>query len=251
MKLDRVTITGADDSVSPDDLRKLSDEFPYVEWALLFSPKYEGSPRWPSRYWCHTLATQSAKYPLKLSAHLCGGYMRSAMHGEIGRFRNDVPTLAPLFQRMQFNFHANKENVDHELLRTGMAADSPSRQYIFQIDGVNDSIFEEASGVFDAVPFFDGSHGEGVLPGAWPKAECIDVKPDVDGNPIESLLYHGYGGGLGPDTLETQLPLIAAAAGDARVWIDMETRVRSSDDKQFDLAKVRRCLEICKPWITT
>ena len=30
--LDRVTITGADDSVRPTDLLELSREFPFVEW---------------------------------------------------------------------------------------------------------------------------------------------------------------------------------------------------------------------------
>ena len=56
MKLDRVTITGADDSVDPLQLRALSLEFPFVEWGILVShsntictsyPK----PRFPSPKW--------------------------------------------------------------------------------------------------------------------------------------------------------------------------------------------------------
>ena len=34
-----------------------------------------------------------------------------------------------------------------------------------------------------------------------------------------------------------------------RIWIDMETKVRSDDDRQFDLEKVRRCLEIAAPFV--
>ena len=37
MKLTRVTITGADDSVEPRALAELSEAFPFVEWGLLMS----------------------------------------------------------------------------------------------------------------------------------------------------------------------------------------------------------------------
>ena len=64
-------------------------------------------------------------------------------------------------------------------------------------------------------------------------------------------ILHGYAGGLGPDNIESELQRIAAAAGDAPFWIDMETRVRSDNDEQFDLNKVRRCLEITAPLVST
>jgi hypothetical protein len=68
-----------------------------------------------------------------------------------------------------------------------------------------------------------------VVPSTWPA-------------PIPGVDYHGYAGGLGPKTLPVELPRIAAAAGAARTWIDMESRVRSADDKLLDLHKVRACL---------
>ena len=37
MTLNRVTITGADDFTEPKDLVELSEEFPFVEWAILLS----------------------------------------------------------------------------------------------------------------------------------------------------------------------------------------------------------------------
>lgn len=36
---------------------------------------------------------------------------------------------------------------------------------------------------------------------------------------------------------------------EGRIWIDMETRVRSNNDATFDLTKVRRCLEIAAPFV--
>jgi hypothetical protein len=97
--------------------------------------------------------------------------------------------------------------------------------------------------------------GAGILPREWPKPIYLDVHPGDDGCGVQQHRYHGYAGGLGPDNLAEQIPLIlAAAAGnehtaEGRIWIDMETRVRSSDDRTFDLAKVRRCLEIAAPYV--
>lgn len=88
----------------------------------------------------------------------------------------------------------------------------------------------------DAVPLFDTSGGAGIVPRVWPI-------------PLASIPYHGYAGGLGPETLERELERIAEAAGDTRVWIDMERRVRSEDDERLDLDKVRRVLALCEPLV--
>lgn len=49
--LERVTITGADDSTDISQLVELSQEFPFVEWGILVSRRSEGGPRFPSREW--------------------------------------------------------------------------------------------------------------------------------------------------------------------------------------------------------
>ena len=51
MILDRVTITGADDSIKATDLIPLSKRFPFVEWGILLSKNNEGSFRFPTRDW--------------------------------------------------------------------------------------------------------------------------------------------------------------------------------------------------------
>jgi hypothetical protein len=45
--LERVTITGADDSTSIDEMLALSRRFPFVEWGILVSKRHEGSYRFP------------------------------------------------------------------------------------------------------------------------------------------------------------------------------------------------------------
>lgn len=243
MRLDRVTITGPDDSISVQDLLPLTREFPFVEWGILASASHggAGSSRFPSHEWIASLRRVEG---MNLSLHLCGRWVRSLLLGDVV-----VPTEiieGAAFKRVQLNFHAERTPCNADQFFNALLSLGP-RQYIFQIDGANgnrhlESIYERNDEhTVDAVPLFDVSGGAGILPAAWPEPEYMET--DVD------HVYHGYAGGLGPDNLEQQLPLIAKAAGKARIWIDMETRVRSADDRQFDLGKVRRCLEICAPHI--
>lgn len=73
----------------------------------------------------------------------------------------------------------------------------------------------------------------GIAPSAWPKYDDVQ--------------WIGYAGGLGPHNLAEQMPRIAEAAGNSHYWVDMETWVRT--DGKFDLALVRECIDIVKPYI--
>jgi phosphoribosylanthranilate isomerase len=104
------------------------------------------------------------------------------------------------------------------------------------MDGVNDQLLHWArSQGIDAVPLFDLSGGAGILPEQWPE-------------PIEGV-YCGYAGGLSPENVAEQLEKIEAVTPNARIWIDAETHVRSNGDQLFDLEKVRRFLEVTRPWV--
>lgn len=234
MILDRVTITGADQWTYIPEMVEISQEFPFVEWGILFSAKHQGvSPRYPAEEWLQALRKTAEKLPLNLSAHLCGRWVRDVVIDASLTFKEQRKDLWPLFQRVQLNFHAEPHKRHHAF--AGRLLEDPGKQYIFQIDGRNDDLWEHARTVLGdrAVPLFDRSGGAGELPDQWPK-----VFEDV---------YGGYAGGLGPDNLTSQLELIEAAAGKARIWIDMETRVRT--EEKFDLAKVRRAVEQASEWI--
>lgn len=243
MKLDCVTITGADDSVDPAQLRLLSEEFPFVEWGILVSKNSMGTRRFPTADWLHRFRSMTRSgCHINASIHLCGRLVRGLLVGDtlIGDFYEWLDA----FQRMQLNFHA--EGVEWKLNKLREAiedcSDEGQREFIFQIDGnqgellLRETIKDDSFDV-SCVPLFDLSHGAGVLAHEWPKPI------------LAPHTYHGYAGGLGPDNLAEQIPLIGNAAGETPIWIDMETRVRSENDGQFDLAKVRRCLEIAKPFI--
>jgi hypothetical protein len=264
MEMDRVTLTGADDSVSPRELLKISREFPFVEWGILVSRScsFDGRSRFPSVKWVEELADAvedarvgtcfGPKY--QFSCHVCGQWVKDLFPGsslDRSAIQKEWPWLLPiyfdpddpgLFQRVQLNFHALKHGVPINPCRLTNVVGT--RQVIFQIDGVNDYLFEWAINAgINAVPLYDMSGGAGIVPEEWPmetdafpKTVATSVRPN----------YHGYAGGLGPDNLGAELERIFKAAGNRRIWIDMETLIRSDDDSTFDLDKCRKVLEFAR-----
>lgn len=224
--LDRVTITGPDDGTDFNRLIEISEAHPFVEWGILASASQEGNPRFPSRKWFKTIKPEAK---LNLSLHLCGRWVRDLLLGDI-TFPTEI--LEP-FQRVQLNFHAENTPCAPDRFAKALQNLGP-RQFIFQIDGAHGNTHlyaaQRANPELSLVPLFDISGGAGILPEFWPQ-------------PQPEFSYHGYAGGLGPDNLLTQIPLILQAAGNSRIWIDMETKVRSADDKVFVLDKVTNCLE--------
>jgi hypothetical protein len=236
MNLKCVTLTGADDSTDPSDLIKLSREYPFVEWGILFSQNYDGTRRYPSKRWTTKLMALDLT-GINFSAHIQGGYVRDMFEGKFS-FLDDYPKFSKLCKRVQLNFHARKvpkTTVDfRSILRNQKKY---PYQFILQNDGANNELISEFPDS-NVVPLFDVSGGAGVLPSEWPVR-----LPSPYGD------YCGYAGGLGPDNLEQELPRIAIAAESAKVWVDMETRIRSNNDLNFDIDKCRRVLEITKPLI--
>lgn len=265
MNLDRVTITGADDSIDPQELARLAKDFPFVEWAILLSSSQEGGPRFPSLDWMLTLQEVAKLTPMRLAGHLCGRWVRDLCLG--GRvFELERAAIARMFQRIQINFHGERHRVSDLVFAHSLKVWERD-EYVIQFDNVNNETLAmlNSHGV-RAVPLFDLSSGAGVEPASWPA-------------PVGD--YCGYAGGLHPDKIGQQLMDIERAAGrcetclgsrkvsnlsgrpqdrvtcwdckgsggGARVWIDVETHVRSDGDQQFDLQKVRQFLARCASWI--
>lgn len=233
MKLDCVTITGADDSIEPEALLPITEKYPFVEWGILFSGKQQGTARYPSYNWLGRLKTVAPNIP-RLCAHLCGQWVRELVLSGKGTWWDRYQDLASCFRRIQLNFHGQYHKAGEgfvgELRRLG------NHEFIFQHDGVNDSLISTFTNTprLRVFPLFDRSGGAGIVPKEWPK-------------PIWK--YQGYAGGLGPENIVDEIKRIGDAVGNSRIWIDMETRVRSEDDLKFDLSKVERCLEAAAPFV--
>ena len=236
MKLFRVTLTGADDSVQPEQIISLSEKYPWVEWGILFSKKSMGNPRYPSKEWIGLLEKAGEGKNLHLSAHICGRWVRDICQGEWTILPTFPVIVTDLFKRIQLNFHCYRHKIKEqsffEPFQVPMLA---AKQMIFQMDGVNGKLLEIAqANDINAVPLFDQSGGAGRLPNEWPKAGEYSVC--------------GYAGGLSPDNVEGQIKNIQSCS-QGLVWIDAETRVRSDDDQIFDMERVEQFLKNAAPYM--
>ncbi len=231
MKINKVTMTGADDSVDPTKLIEISKQHPFVEWGILSSRNSQGKNRFPSEHWRNNFAelVRASDININLSCHMCGTYVSEILMGST-RFTGEIGKLWTLFQRMQINTHGAKYQWELDAI-SGLK--NLEKEVIFQYDGVDTSMMEWA--YLDKVKMsalFDMSHGNGALPKEWLK-------------PLQ-IVKCGYAGGLSPDNITEQLALIESKVGDYELWIDMETKIRSNNDELFDLDKVISVLETCK-----
>lgn len=239
MRLKLITITGADNSVKPSELLELSKEFPFVEWGLLLSKKQMGSKRFPSRDWFETLAGAPESDGIQLAGHLCGSWLRNLMEFGDDSFKHEIPIWSKL-KRIQLNFHGEPTTLKNSLQTLRNLCWQEHKHFILQMDGVNNDLYPSLNYAGVLVNgLYDMSHGLGVLPTEWPK-EIPSINPKD---------YRGYAGGLNHLNLSDELHKISKTVGDITVWVDMETGVRSNNDTQFDLDKVRKCLEIAKFWV--
>lgn len=221
MLLDRVTVTGADDNVDPEALAELSQEFPFVEWGILFSASRMGTPRYPTHSWVQRLTRTPG---LRLSAHLCGLYTREPLW-----WLPATPIDTTAFQRVQFN--SKNLTFDPFVLKQ-------SHAFIVQCFAANLSLFRQARNIgLPLSPLFDRSGGRGVTPAVWPHPWAHT--------------YCGYAGGLNPSNVLDEVLRIDQAVDTVdrglRAWIDMETGVRTYN--QFDLSKVRQVLSSIAPYV--
>ena len=253
-----VTVTGADDSVKPSDLAEVAAEYPFVEFGILFSgtknrvrivegdPPIPNKPRFPSFDWmmellCHV----EPKSHLALSCHLCGQSARDFLEGV---FLGGPQPINTHFRRCQVNTHGILHDFHARRLReTVRQMTINGQRVIFQYDNVNANAMlacvgrhvhdEYESADLSIAALYDLSHGGGVLPEEW-------------SHPLaRTAIPCGFAGGLSPENVAGQIEKIMQVMGDAPFWIDAETHLRSPDDRQFDLAKVRRFLEAAKPYV--
>lgn len=234
-----ISLTGADDQVSPDALARISARYPKVEWAILYFPEKEGTPRNPSRQWREDFL--ASRLP-NTAAHLCGKEVfRDLLDPK--KLDQRVADLSR-YGRIQLNINArDQEFSDDEVLSIYRTLHQAGLRLILQHHAASESVINQFIGELDVSArkevdiLFDASKGAGQLPERWPVPEDVH-------------LFCGYAGGLGPDVLEAELPRIEASVAKSTggsefpFWIDMESGLRT--DNQFDLDKAISVLEICQ-----
>ncbi len=222
MKLKYVSITGADDEVNIEDLNAISDQYPFVEWAILLLPEQEGSSRFPTIDWIKNF-TKKYKGAHK-AMHLCGDVF-------LGFVENDPGVLALMqgFNRVQLNLEFGDVEGKYDLSALfAQIKAHPEFEFIIQYTDKNNGLLSLLHDIPNHAVLFDESAGTGLSPKFWPA-------------PLEGH-FCGYAGGINPDNVAQNIDMIAQAAGDYETWIDMESGVRTDD--RFDLEKVRQVLKI-------
>lgn len=201
-QLSFITLTGADERTDLDALVKLVCFNPLVEVGLLYTATPEGRPRYPSRAW---LREAAETLDGRCAIHVCGsGAKRELLAGEL----HDLTRYAP---RVQLNGILSAKEVEQACRQvdTLITQHHLGNDHLLGVQARNHQLL------------LDGSGGRGISPISW--------KP-----PYTSKLV-GFAGGLGPDTLSTQLPRIADVARDG-AWVDMEGKLRVDDWFSVELA---------------
>ncbi len=233
MSLELVSLTGADDRVAPASLAALSAEYPFAEWAILYFPEKDGTPRNPSAPWREKFLALDLPYT---AAHLCGSRVFHALLDP--ELAHSVISDLSRYRRIQLNINARRpEFTDEEVLAIYRTLHQAGLRVILQHHAGSERVIEQflydldEDGMKRVDILFDASKGTGQRPDAWPA-------------PHRFNLFCGYAGGLGPDALEVELPKIKAAVAQSRrdlpFWIDMESGIRT--ENTFDLEKVGKVL---------
>lgn len=243
MKITKVTVTGADDSVSPRSLVEIAEEFPFVEFGILLSKNQLGCTRFPSAAWLSELQSvcdSIPKFGINLSGHICGRWVREILLGK-WPLEELMTLLGPhfydhLFSRWQLNTHGVSHEWRPEFVAGLKSIASWPATVIFQYDQANGEVLQAAleSGAENISALYDISHGAGLLPDYWPGL--------IPG------LRNGYAGGLSPENVFEQCTKIQMSVGEASIWIDAETHLRCESGRFFDLHKVRDFLRNAQPF---
>lgn len=225
MDLMCVSLTGADDGTSVEDLARLSKKHPLLEWAILSSTERAGTARYPTDEW---VAQFHRACPLARKAiHLCGK--------DVDRFMEQDPRIVAKvarFDRVQLNFNHRRKPIDVAQLIAVAKKTAPT--IILQYNSANAPLWELLHGKIVNLAFlFDSSGGNGRRPDFWP-----DMLPQT---------VCGFSGGLGPDNLAAEMPRILEKAGTCRFWVDMESSLRHKETDAFDLDTADAALEQVLP----
>jgi hypothetical protein len=233
VKINTVTVTGADDTFLHAEMEQISNYFPHVEFAILMSRKYlpEGTSRFPSANWLKKL--QDLSPDVNLAIHICGQWVTEIYEGKWPVEELAAVLGSDFFKRIdrwQLNTHGRKFKCTDAFLDS--LSNGP-KSVIFQNDGKNNVTINAAiaRGCKNVGALFDLSHGTGVLPTAWEA-------------PLEGI-YCGYAGGLSPENVAAQCDKLSEFVR-VPIWIDAETHLRSTAHESsydyFDLKRVYKFL---------
>jgi hypothetical protein len=209
----KITLTGADERTSLADLVDIRRCGAEIGLLYTFSP--DGRNRYPVKDW---LIAAVGYLEGKAAIHICGERARQQLYdGALDDLLDDV-------RRVQVNGTLEPQWLARVCAkypnRTIITQHTPKNLWLLPVGAPNHAVLVDRSG------------GRGLSPSSW-------EKPKTD-KPI------GFAGGLGPDNISEQLPIIhELIKGHANgSWIDMEGKLRD----EHDWFSVSMAAEVLEKW---
>jgi hypothetical protein len=210
MPINKITLTGVDESTDIERLIQMTTDHPFVEFGFLYTTTPEGRNRYPSFDW---LAGVLPRLNGRAALHICGKQARI----QLGISR--LTELTRHTPRVQVNGILAVDEAEMLATRSGVqtliSQHTHKNSPLLTVKATNHCIL------------IDDSGGRGISPNIW--------------NPPQTSKYVGFAGGLGPDNLAAELTKIQTIAGTGS-WVDMEGKLRTHDF--FDLDKAEACINI-------
>ncbi|MDN8078509.1 hypothetical protein QZN30_03750 [Burkholderia multivorans] len=223
----RVSLTGPDDRTELAALIALSQQYPRVEWALLYVPHNEGAPRNPTQPWRESFFNEE-QLASRSAVHLCGALAFEQLLA--GALPSDVLRA----KRLQLNINARKQEfTDEQVLEVYARTLELGPDVILQYHPNTAALIERFAHATPASErsrvhiLMDASRGTGKTPAIWLRPEALDG------------IYVGYAGGIGPENIGSVARDVAALGQPC--WVDMESGIRT--DNEFDAAKAEAVLQ--------
>lgn len=238
------SLTGLDEKTDIGAVLKTAVDLPIGEWGVLYSTakmdKEKGQGRYPREDWIQSFIDAKKDVRIRTALHICGDDALKFLREDDRLFE-----LASHFTRVQLNVSAKGDRLADDLDATKVQRAIHHFTYSHGNGRVILQLTETNRKFIEAMRFsqgnwkdmlIDGSAGQGILPNAWPEM-----------NPFFGLKL-GYAGGLGPDNIEQQLPLIDAASDGRAFWFDMESGL-IGPDKRFDLSRATQVLPATSEYV--
>lgn len=254
-----ISVTGADDKTSIEEMQRLSDRFPMLEWGILYYPEKQGIARNPSDEWL----AKFVKTNMRKAIHLCGKEVFKQILAYDGR----TVGLISQFDRVQVNINAREKIFsDAEVLCVyDILFCRCADRLILQYHDASASIINTWLTVWverlmerpkDLLQktisriniLYDASRDRGVSPGEF---SAVNL-------PYHKLCERGYAGGIDPDLVEGVIGNISRLqhmeteeisfkiSNNMDYWLDMETKARDKHNK-LDLPKIQEMMECIFP----
>jgi phosphoribosylanthranilate isomerase len=227
-----VSLTGPDDKTSIDQLARISEAYPFVEWGVLYVPNYNGTKRNPSEQWRKDFFDSAM--PGSKATHLCGA---KAFYQLLD---NELPAEILKSNRIQLNINARKvEFSDQEVKEVYARALDVVPAVILQLHSSTQNVIRDflksvsSSDRSRIHVLLDESRGKGKMPSHWTLPAFLADIPC------------GIAGGLNPTNIAEVLSRFEASSNVR--WVDMESGIRT--DNEFDLDKAISVLESSKSFV--